>query len=128
MNMGESIYNAEYQKEYYKNNAEEKKTYQREYRLRNIDRIKKKDRLKHLRRNYGITGAQYEMMHASQNGHCAICGKAEWHKNGNLSIDHDHKTGKIRGLLCNWCNYGIGFLDNEKFMESARKYLGGDLR
>ena len=48
-----------------------------------------------------------------------ICGKDE-----KLVVDHDHKTGKVRGLLCNHCNRGLGhFRDNVKFLEDAVKYL-----
>jgi hypothetical protein len=99
----------------------------REYRLKNIERIKVKDRFKSLKRRYGMTSVEYEMMLATQNGKCGICGRAEWVKHGHLSVDHDHKTGKVRGLICNWCNSGIAFLDNERFMESAMKYLKGNL-
>lgn len=50
---------------------------------------------------------------------CMICGKAE-----KLVVDHDHETGKVRGLLCNHCNRGLGhFRDNTQFLEDAIKYL-----
>jgi len=63
-----------------------------------------------------------------QNGKCAICKKPETRKTGNkireLSIDHCHKTGKVRGLLCDSCNNGLGrFKDSVKLLESALKYL-----
>jgi hypothetical protein len=53
---------------------------------------------------------------------CAICGKPlKW---GNSHVDHDHKTGKLRGVLCMACNYGIGcFKDSEAILRSAIKYL-----
>jgi hypothetical protein len=50
---------------------------------------------------------------------CTICGKEE-----RLVVDHDHETGKVRGLLCNHCNRGLGhFRDNIEFLEDAIKYL-----
>jgi hypothetical protein len=56
-----------------------------------------------LRRQYGITAAQYEEILAYQGGVCATCGKPP--KEGkNLNVDHDHKTGLVRGLLCWSCN------------------------
>lgn len=50
---------------------------------------------------------------------CTICGD-----DGDLVVDHDHKTNKIRGILCNRCNKGLGlFRDNPDFLEYARIYL-----
>lgn len=66
-----------------------------------------------------------EMLHAQ--GFCAICScqmTLERHKINSAHIDHDHKTGKVRGLLCVNCNHGIGkFKDNPYFLESAASYL-----
>lgn len=66
----------------------------------------------------------------AQNGVCAICGKPESRrskKTGHiyaLHVDHDHKTGDIRGLLCHHCNAGLGhFADNVEAMEKAIAYL-----
>ncbi len=53
---------------------------------------------------YGITAADYEAMYERQGGRCAICGAAE----GKLVVDHNHKTGKVRELLCHLCNAMIG--------------------
>ena len=86
------------------------------------------DRKNILQRNYGITIEQYEKMQEQQGGVCAICGKAESSVHGGvvkrLSIDHDHVTGKIRGLLCDNCNKGLGFcFDNISILESMISYL-----
>ena len=60
---------------------------------------------------------------------CAICGKKETRKSRyggicKLHIDHDHKTKKIRGLLCHKCNNGLGnFRDNIENLDRAKKYL-----
>ena len=90
----------------------------------------KQARKKHLRKKYGITPEQYDVMFKQQNGVCAICGKPERvRKNtgviNRLSVDHDHKTGKVRGLLCHSCNVRVGVLDNVKFIEKAKIYLKG---
>lgn len=56
---------------------------------------------KRIRKRYGITLEDYRSMYEKQNGRCAICKKV-WHR--SLFIDHDHSTGKVRGLLCQPCN------------------------
>lgn len=71
---------------------------------------------------YGITVDEYRKMEAKQNRCCAICGG----KNGlrSLGVDHDHETKKVRGLLCNSCNSGLGmFKDNIKLLAKAIVYL-----
>lgn len=81
-----------------------------------------------LQYNYGINEAQYELMLKAQNDVCAICKQPETAiKQGNikkLAVDHCHKTRKIRGLLCNKCNTGLGgFKDNLELLEKAAQYL-----
>lgn len=58
-----------------------------------------------LKNRYGMTLEEYRKMYEKQNGKCLIC-----EKEGKLDVDHNHSTGEIRGLLCNACNRGIGFL------------------
>ena len=83
-------------------------------------------RLKH---RYGITAADYDRMYTEQGGRCAICGKtasagnSPGHWKDKLAVDHCHETGKVRGLLCNDCNAGIGHLGNESVALSAARYL-----
>jgi hypothetical protein len=74
---------------------------------------------------YGITFQQYEKMRWDQNGLCAICGRPQRKaKENRLHIDHDHKTGVVRGLLCRGCNMGLGhFEDDIERLESAIRYL-----
>lgn len=75
-----------------------------------------------LMRSFKMTIKQYNDILKKQNGKCAICKKEN--KNKRLSVDHDHKTGLIRGLLCNNCNQGLGhFRDNLDFLMAAMKYL-----
>lgn len=70
-----------------------------------------------LRQLYGISLDDYQAQFASQQGRCAVCGKQEAGERRNrklpLCVDHCHKTGKIRGLLCNKCNLGIGNFDDD---------------
>ena len=75
-------------------------------------------------KTYGITPEKYESMVRDQDGKCAICNN----KMNRLCIDHCHVTGKIRKLLCDRCNQGLGlFRDNVNYLLSAAKYLQ-DLR
>lgn len=79
-------------------------------------------------RKYGITSAQFKRMIKNQSNKCAICKSTETTNiKGTikrLAVDHCHKTGKVRELLCDKCNRGIGYLkDNIKFLKSAIKYL-----
>lgn len=71
-----------------------------------------------LRRKYGITLEQYNELLARQGGVCAICGGEDQKR---LAVDHDHKTGKVRGLLCARCNPAIGFLLDK--VETAHKLI-----
>lgn len=77
-----------------------------------------------LRRDHGIGLEEYEALFSKQKGVCAICKQLLIGSKGHLDVDHDHTTGKIRGLLCNSCNRGIGFLkDCPTTLRSAADYL-----
>lgn len=89
---------------------------------RGADYISKRD--ESLKRDFGISEKQYLDMLEIQGGVCAICGKKETSR--NLAVDHDHKTGLVRGLLCQKCNTGLGLLsDSLTMLEKAIKYLRG---
>jgi hypothetical protein len=75
-----------------------------------------------LKLRYGITPEEYDELLVSQNGVCAICGE-ECSTGRRLSVDHDHETGRVRGLLCSKCNYGIGHLKTVENLERAIDYL-----
>lgn len=82
----------------------------------------------HYKRKYGITVDTYKEMLAEQSGVCAICHKPESAcSKGNilpLAVDHCHKTGKVRGLLCNRCNRVLALFDDDiEIMKSAIDYL-----
>ncbi len=78
----------------------------------------------HLRRRYGITAEHFDQMFAEQGGLCAICRDAPAEH-----VDHDHRTGRVRGLLCFNCNGALGqFRDRADLMLRAFAYLGRDLK
>lgn len=72
-------------------------------------------------RAYGIEPETYYEMLKQQGNRCAICEEISTKR--AMSIDHDHKSGKIRGLLCDSCNLSLGHLEREIFVEKALKYL-----
>jgi Recombination endonuclease VII len=103
-----------------------KADYARQYRKDNKDKLKCKD----LQKNYGISLEEYNGMLMSQKGVCRICGNPEKDKHNSsenkrkLAVDHCHRSGKVRGLLCGACNKGLGyFKDNPESLQAAIKYL-----
>lgn len=96
---------------YYQIHLGDKTEYQRSYRLW---------------AKYGLTIEDYDAKVLEQGGKCKICDKPEsptWY-GGRLSVDHNHKTGKVRGLLCNNCNNLLGrSLENPELLKKAALYL-----
>lgn len=77
-----------------------------------------------LKTRYGITLDDYLKMQRKQKGLCAICYKTPKQNGKNLSVDHCHKTGRVRGLLCVDCNTSLGRMkDSPKLLRKAAKYL-----
>jgi hypothetical protein len=82
-----------------------------------------RERAGHLKRKYGITLQEYERLLAAQGGRCAICRRLP---RGDISlhVDHEHGTGRVRGLLCFRCNNALGdFGDSRDLLQSAVRYL-----
>jgi hypothetical protein len=102
--------------------------YRKRIKAENPEKVFLQDRKSGLLKDYGLTIADYDHMFARQNGRCAICKQTQSStlrgKPRMLSVDHDHSTGKIRGLLCNLCNRGIGALrDSPMLLSAAIEYL-----
>lgn len=96
----------------------------KEYRCKVCAKIKRDKNL--LMSNYGLTTEDYSKMLKSQDSRCAICSRTDTgiERTKKLSVDHDHQTGEIRGLLCNWCNQGLGhFRDSPELLNKAVQYL-----
>ena len=116
-------YQKEYHKRYQKENKTRLKQQRQQYYQDNIKYYKTVNKKNRLLREYGISLNKYHNMLQQQDCRCAICNK----RNKQLVIDHNHKTGKIKGLLCNKCNSGIGFLqDSVHIINKARIYLQND--
>lgn len=95
---------------------------EREKQLNAKYRDKKRDW--RMRRDYGITRAEFEAAKEKQGGLCAICRRPQSKRGHDLHIDHDHSTGKFRALLCDPCNVGLGFFaDDMERLAAAIEYL-----
>jgi Autographiviridae endonuclease VII len=76
-----------------------------------------------LKRQYGLSPADYDALLAKQGGVCPLCGKRS---EKTFCVDHCHETGTVRGLLCRQCNFALGgFTDSQAAMIAAIAYLGG---
>lgn len=99
----------------------------RESLARNPEAFKVKYRMSNLKRKLGLTIERYDEMWAEQEGRCAVCGTDEPKVRpgyATFCVDHSHVTGKVRGLLCNACNRGLGLLrDSEPILLNAAAYL-----
>ena len=107
-------------KKYYENNKDKFNKQACEWRKNNPEKLSVIHRKAALKADYNITPEQYNQMLNEQHSVCAICGKPETSINPRnnmprcLAVDHDHNTGKIRGLLCSRCNTALGLLNENK--------------
>lgn len=112
-----------YKKEYDIKNKEKNKLYKKQYNLKNsiiLKNIAKKYQLK----KYNLTLDEYNVLLKKQKYCCKICKRHNSLFKRALAVDHCHKTNKIRGLLCNTCNQGIGHLqDSIILLSNTIKYL-----
>lgn len=93
------------------------------WRQKNPDRVKQYYRSVDLKRHFGITVQEYDLLLEKQQGRCLICLSIDDKK---LAVDHDHKTGRIRGLLCQRCNTTLGRVeDSIELLERMISYLKG---
>ena len=83
-------------------------------------RNKRKQRDRFLRKTFGISLAEFELLSFEQQGRCKICLEIP----SVLNVDHSHATGEVRGLLCSGCNTGLGFFkDSPSRLLAAIEYL-----
>ena len=104
----------ERERNYYAENSEKKKALVKAYRRANPKFL----RGQHLKKRYGLTLEEYEIMVDSQDGLCLICKSRE-----KLSVDHNHTTGHIRGLLCFKCNIALWIIEDQVRLDGAISYL-----
>jgi hypothetical protein len=106
-------------------NKDKTREYERQQRRFHPERTKLSVHKCSLKRNYGMTVEQYHEMQIKQDFCCGICGSKESGSKrcDKLFVDHDHDTGKIRGLLCHKCNMALGVFKNKQLLEKAISYL-----
>jgi len=109
-------------KKWQQENRDRLNEYRRKHRQR--PEVKRRERAGHLRRKFGITLDDYDRRLAEQGGGCAVCGNPP-RDDISLHVDHEHQTGRIRGLLCFRCNNALGDLgDDPDVLIRAASYVG----
>lgn len=112
--------NADRLRDYRAANRDRRRENNRRWREANRESYTEYQRAKHLETKYGLSVEEFEAMRSRQNGRCLICGTAS----EDLVVDHDHETGKVRGLVDGRCNLMIGqALDNPDVLRAAAEYL-----
>lgn len=102
-------------------NPDRRAVINRAYRERHAAVLPARERANNLLYRYGITDDEYDAMVEVQQGRCAVCRQEP---DGRLFVDHDHRTGQNRGLLCHNCNLGLGhFKDDPDVLRAALDYL-----
>ncbi|MCR4285084.1 MAG: endonuclease VII domain-containing protein [archaeon] len=113
----------EKRKEWVKRHRESINKTQRKYVEKNKDKIRERN----IKRSYDITLEDYNELFFNQHGCCAICGTHQIDFKRQLFLDHCHTTGKIRGLLCQHCNFILGQAkDSIIILQKAINYLNKD--
>lgn len=108
-------------KQWQQENADRVNAYWRE--RRREPQVKRRERDAYLKRKFGISLAEYDAILAEQGGVCAVCSRPPT-CGISLHVDHDHDTGRIRGLLCFRCNNALGDLeDDPALLRAAARYL-----
>jgi hypothetical protein len=124
-------YQSAYSKAYRLKNRDAHAAYQKEWllKLKGTPELARRRKKYGLKYKYGMTVESFNAILHAQGGVCAICGTSSWgNGTGKIlefpSVDHDHATGAVRGLLCMRCNAGIGSLrDDPVIIEKALNYL-----
>lgn len=119
-----------YAKIYYKKWSSEIQEGGSIYYHKNRETFKLRNKNNNLKRKYGITLVEYDKMYKEQDGKCGICSliftentKKGWGGKNEPCVDHDHKTGKVRGILCRGCNLSLSMIEDENFILKSNQYL-----
>lgn len=121
-----------YNKAYYKANALKLRADAKAYRKANPEKRRAYEATRYidkrwewmLHTRYGIEPGTYAKMLQAQDGVCAICGTDKMGSKSRFDVDHSHVTNKVRALLCNPCNRGLGnFMEDPVLLEKAAAYM-----
>jgi Recombination endonuclease VII len=115
----------EWEEEYRKKHKKRLRRYNSQYYFDTKKQRRNTRKNSYLKRSFGITLEDYNNLLKKQNFSCAICFKSQKDLARDLSVDHDHKTGKIRGLLCNTCNtHAVPFVESHlNLLTNVKDYL-----
>ena len=108
---------------YYKNNAESIKEKVAKHNKLNPEKRKLVVKKSWIKCKYGIVYEDYLSMHREQEYRCKICKRHADEFKKKLVVDHDHKTGKVRALLCTNCNSQLHVLENKELYDKYMNYL-----
>lgn len=120
LNEAQKVLARERNRRYNAKSREKKKAYYEA----NKEKFVEYERNRQLLKTYGISSADYFSMLEDQGGKCKICGTTEPRTKGGkyFAVDHCHRTGVVRGLLCTKCNVALGFYESRAGL--LEKYLG----
>ena len=133
MSLVDKAQQAAYMKKWHEKHPGHRAIYNKKYQETNKDKLNASARQRYkdnpskakdirLRYNYGLSKEQYDILFESQGHRCAICGT--WDGKEALAVDHCHKIGRIRGLLCRKCNLALGYTnDDTAILQKAIDYL-----
>lgn len=110
--------NREHCRQYAAINKQRRNKRLRDWRKNNPEKVRILDKRKGYRRKYGLSIEQVEKLKGANDYKCWICNK----KGKRLVVDHDHNTGKVRGMLCDLCNRHLGYFENMDF-KKMKQYL-----
>lgn len=114
-----------YHNNFYKLNKDGYRDKRKEYYITHKLEHRKRSYKNHIRRKYNLSLQEYNALLLNQNNKCKICERdfkslAKWN---NACVDHSHKTGKVRGILCRQCNLTLAYIENFEIWEKAQNYL-----
>ena len=96
----------------------------KQWRAKNPDKLARAERRHNLKKAYGLTIDDYNLLLDKQQKRCALCRRLQSQFKKRFAVDHDHTTNKNRGLLCQDCNTGLGLLqDNPRLLRKAAEYI-----
>lgn len=99
----------QWNRQYYWRKPEKLRQRAREWRIKHEDLVRERRKSYHLKELYGLSLKEYENILTRQDGKCAVCKRAK-----PLQVDHDHASGKVRGLLCHACNLAVAGIEISK--------------